>query len=275
MNIRPWDPWDMPDGRMKPLARGQRPPTFRRLCSECLLSLVEGDVLDEARFRYQFLSNVRKRVGDPPGTLFAFAGQFRSDLPTYLVGIGVDAWDLSRPQLQILRGRGFPQWHPPVIVTLAAIISPGLAGVGLAHFAAASKAPAWQFSWSWEQPDEPATCLLHNWDTPLTKEREKQLMHARNAFIKFTVRRGRRSGAGSRFETREDFGQALRVAVGALKKRGQPVTTTSVGRYFAAQGTRNRTVREINGEAPADPGRQVRAWCKRFAVDFEEAISGL
>ena len=202
-------------------------------------------------------------------------GQHGRSVPKYLVGIGVNAWDTARPQLQIHRGRGFPPWYPPVVVTLAAIISPGLAGVGLAHFAATSKAPAWQFTWSWGQPDEPATCLLHNWDTPLTKEQEKQLMRERNAFMKFTVRRGRRSGAGSRFETREDFKHALRFAAGALKKRGRRVTTTSVGRYLTAQGTRNRTVREINGEAPADPGRQVRAWCKRFDVDFEEEISGL
>ena len=274
LNTRPWDAFDE-NGQLFPQDKRPRSATYRPLSIDCLMPLVPPAGVQEAHFRYQLLDRSRTLIGNPPGTLLGSQGRIGNAFQVYWTAVGVDAWDTSRPQVQVLPGPDSPPWWPPVIVNLGALVATSLTDAGLFQFAATSKAPTWQFTWSWEQPQEQATCLLHNWDTPLTKDDERRVMHARNAFIRVAIRRGRRSGSGARFETREDFEQSIRAAASALNKRGRPVTKAAVGRYIVAQGPRNRTLRAIEGKTPADPGRQVSAWCKKFAVDFEETISGL
>jgi hypothetical protein len=134
---------------------------------------------------------------------------------------------------------------------------------------------AWELTWSWERPDEPAFCQLKNWNTPLSVDDGKRMMAALNAFRQEILGRGRRPGSGARFETKEDLEQAILAAAVALIKRSRKVTKESVGRYLVAQGPRNMTERWHAGDGPADPARQLRAWCDQFEVNFEGLISGL
>jgi hypothetical protein len=76
---------------------------------------------------------------------------------------------------------------------------------------------------------------------------------------------GRRWGSG-RFRGRQDCLEALLAAIRVLRAKGMSVTQEEVGSYINSLGT---TRSAIMGDAPADPGRQVRRWCKQYEISFE------
>jgi hypothetical protein len=50
------------------------------------------------------------------------------------------------------------------------------------------------------------------------------------------------------------------------------ITEENVGKVLIAKRGRNRTERQIAGEAPKDPDRQFREWCDKFKLNPEDLL---
>jgi hypothetical protein len=85
------------------------------------------------------------------------------------------------------------------------------------------------------------------------------------------VTRGRKVGSGARFETPQDFEQAVLSAIQELRASGvQRVSKAAIGRHIG------RTYRpSLRGDDPTlkDPGKQVKRWADDFGVDVDALIS--